>query len=58
MHYHIKSGKVLRPARLTMRQHLRSRKILEILVISNHVNCVVGRLKLMVPILEGFEYGQ
>ena len=51
----MKMRKILRPPGLPAGQELRSRKILQVFVVSNHVNWSTGTLEIMAPDLEHLE---
>ena len=54
----VELGEVLRPAGLTAGQDLGAGEILQVLVISDHIDQRGGTLKVVSPVLEGLEDGQ
>ena len=54
----VKLGEVLRPAGLMAGQDLGAGEILQVLVVSDHIEWRGGALEVVLPVLEGFEDGQ
>ena len=54
----VELGEVLRPAGLTAGQDLGAGEILQVFVVSDHINRRGGALKVVSPVLEGLKDGQ
>ena len=54
----VELGEVLQPTGLTAGQDLGAGEVLQVLVVSGHINRRGGALKVMPPVLEGLEDGQ
>jgi len=54
----VELGKVLRPPRLSLGQHLGSRKILKVLMIRNNVDGIGWTFQIVLPNLESFKDGK
>ena len=54
----VELGEILRPAGLTVGQDLGTGEVLQVLVVSDHIDRRGGALKVMSPVLESFEDGQ
>ena len=54
----VELGEVLRPAGLMAGQDLGAGEVLQVLVVSDHIDWRGGALKVMSPVLEGLEDGQ
>ena len=54
----VELGEVLRPAGLTAGQDLGAGEILQVLVVSDHIDRRGGTLEVVLPVLEGLEDGQ
>ena len=54
----VELGEVLRPAGLTAGQDLGAGEILQVLVVSDHIDWRGGTLEVVLPVLEGLEDGQ
>ena len=54
----VELGEVLRPAGLTVGQDLGTGEVLQVLVVSDHIDQRGGALEVMSPVLESLEVGQ
>ena len=54
----VELGEVLRPTGLTVGQDLGAGEVLQVLVVSDHIDQRGGALEVMPPVLEGLEDGQ